>query len=115
MIPTQSLLLAGIRRCLLRHVSVVVLVFAFASGSAFAATGDQSEFERALEKAFPGSYMLYASLSSDAQDQVFKEYKRNARDPGIARFSKVISKILELVIKEEQGSPAHTDHQGHSS
>jgi hypothetical protein len=71
----MSRLLAVTRRHLLCYSSVVVLVLAFGSGLALAASNGQGEFEQALKENFPGSYMLYTSLSGDSQSQVFKEYK----------------------------------------
>lgn len=79
-----------------------------------AAADSQDEFEQVLKENFPGSYMLYTSLSGDARSRVFKEYKRNANDPGIGRFSKVIAKILELTIEEEQGSRSKPQQKKHS-
>lgn len=114
MIPALSHLLAAIRGHLLRYISVVVLVFAFGSGSALGAADGQGEFEQVLKESFPGSYMLYTSLSGDSQSQVFKEYKRNAKDPGIARFSKVIAKILELTIEEDRSSRSKSPQKKHS-
>lgn len=111
---TMSHLLAVTGRHLLRYSSVVVLVLAFGSGLALAASNGQGEFEQALKENFPGSYMLYTSLSGDSQSQVFKEYKRNAKDPGIARFSKVIAKILELTLEEDQGSRSKPHQKKHS-
>lgn len=114
MIPALSHLLAAIRGHLLRYVSVVVLVFAFGSGSALGAADGQGEFEQVLKESFPGSYMLYTSLSGDARSRVFKEYKRSVNEPGIARFSKVIAKILELTIEEDQGSRSKPHQKKHS-
>lgn len=114
MIPALSHLFALVHGHLLRYVSVAALVLAVGSGMALAAAHSQDEFEQVLKDNFPGSYMLYTSLSGDARTRVFKEYKRNANEPGIGRFSKVISKILELTIEEEQSPRSKPQQKKHS-
>lgn len=96
------------------HVAIVVLALTLGCGSAFAGTDDLGNFEAALKENFPGSYTLYTTLSGDSQQRVYKEYKRNSADPGLGRFSKVIAKILELVIEEGAASPAKTEAHKHS-
>jgi hypothetical protein len=107
-------MITRIANCLPSYVAVVVLVLTLGCGPAFAGTDDQGNFEATLKENFPGSYTLYATLSGDSQQRVYKEYKRNAADPGLGRFSKVIAKILELVIEEGAAGPAKTEGHKHS-
>ena len=114
MMLTLSHLLAAIHGRLLSCLSLVMLVLAIGTGSALAAADGQGEFEQALKENFPGSYMLYTSLSGEARSRVFKEYKRNATDPGLGRFAKVIAKILELTIEEDKASRSKPPQKKHS-
>ncbi len=103
-----------IAKSLLPYLTVAFLTISLGCGPAFAGTDELRDFEAALKENFPGSYMLYASLSGDSQQRVYKEYKKNSADLGIGRFSKVIAKILELVIEEGAASPMHTEAAKHS-
>lgn len=103
-----------IAKSLLPYLTVAFLTISLGCGPAFAGTDELRDFEAALKENFPGSYMLYASLSGDSQQRVYKEYKKNSANLGIGRFSKVIAKILELVIEEGAASPMHTEAAKHS-
>lgn len=107
-------MITRIAKSLLPYLTVVFLAISLGCGPAFAGTDELSDFETALKDNFPGSYMLYAGLSSESQQRVYKEYKKNSADPGIGRFSKVIAKILELVIEEGAASPVDPEAAKHS-
>lgn len=106
-------MITRIAKSLLPYLTVAFLAISLGCGPAFAGTDELRDFEAALKENFPGSYMLYASLSGDSQQRVYKEYKKNS-DAGIGRFSKVIAKILELVIEEDAASPMPTEAAKHS-
>ena len=114
MILTLSDLLAAIHGRLLSCVAVVMLMLAIGTGSALAAADGQGELEQALNDNVFGSYILYASLSGETRSRVFKECKRNATDPGLRHSAKVIAKILELAIEEDQASRSQAPQQKHS-
>ncbi|MFQ5936688.1 MAG: hypothetical protein ACE5LB_09785 [Acidiferrobacterales bacterium] len=103
--------LTVLRKHLISYLSVSILAFMLGAGAAFASAEDRGEFEQILQENFPGSYMLYTNLSSDAQKQVFKEYKRADQNAGIKRFSKVIAKILELAMEEDTTRPTPQRHK----
>lgn len=107
-------MITRIANWLLPYLAVAAFAFTLSAGPALAGTDELSDFEAALKENFPGSYMLYTSLSGDSQQRVYKEYKRNSADPGIGRFSKVIAKILELVIEEGAVNPVKTEAPKHS-
>ncbi len=107
-------MITRIANSLLPYLAIAYLAVTLGCAPAFAGTDELSDFEAALKENFPGSYMLYTSLSGDSQQRVYKEYKRNSVDPGIGRFSKVIAKILELVIEQGAASPVKTEAPKHS-
>jgi hypothetical protein len=107
-------MITRIANSLLPYLAVALLAVTTLGGPAFAGTDEKGDFEAALKENFPGSYLLYTSLSGDSQQRVYKEYKRNAADPGIGRFSKAIAKILELVIEEGAASPMKMEAAKHS-
>jgi hypothetical protein len=107
-------MITRIANSLLPYVAVVLLAAIVGCGPAFAGADKIGDFEAALKENFPGSYLLYTSLSGDSQQLVYKEYKRNSADPGIGRFSKAIAKILQLVIEEGAVTPVKTEAAEHS-
>lgn len=107
-------MITRIANSLLPHVTAALLAIILGCGPAFAGTDELRDFEAALKENFPGSYMLYTSLNGDSRQRVYKEYKKNSADPGIGRFSKVIAKILELVIEGGAATPMKTEAAKHS-
>ena len=110
----STAMIARIVNSLLPRLTAALIAITLSCGPAFAGTDEMGDFEAALKENFPGSYTLYASLSGDSQQRVYKEYKKNSADLGIGRFSKVIAKILELVIEEGGASPLKTVAPRHS-
>ncbi|MFQ5757901.1 MAG: hypothetical protein ACE5H7_17650 [Acidiferrobacterales bacterium] len=80
---------------------VAVMLMAFVLPATVHAAGEQARFEQQLEDEFPGSYKLYSSLGNDGKSQVYKAYAKTDKEAGIARFSTVIAKILELAVTED--------------
>ncbi|GMQ90513.1 MAG: hypothetical protein BMS9Abin10_0900 [Gammaproteobacteria bacterium] len=80
------------------------MLLAFVSPTTALAAGERDRFEQQLADQFPGSYELYRSLGDDARVKVFKTYAKSDEEAGIARFSTVIAKILELLVVEDQGA-----------
>jgi hypothetical protein len=98
-------MITRIANSLLPYLLVALLAVTLGCEPAFAGTDEIKDFEAALKENFPGSYVLYTSLSGDSQQRVYKEYRRSSTEPGIGRFSKVIAKILELVIEGGASRP----------
>ena len=63
-----------IAKSLLPYLTVAFLTISLGCGPAFAGTDELRDFEAALKENFPGSYMLYASLSGDSQQRVITSY-----------------------------------------
>jgi hypothetical protein len=107
-------MITRIAHSLFPYAGVALLAVTLGCGLAFAGTDEIKDFEADLKEYFPGSYVLYTSLSGDSQQRVYKEYRRSSTEPGIGRFSKVIAKILELVIEEGASSPMKMEAAKHS-
>jgi hypothetical protein len=90
------------RRSVALPLCVAVMLMVFVLPATVHAAGEQARFEQQLEDQFPGSYKLYSSLGNDAKLKVYKTYAKTDEEAGIARFSTVIAKILDLAVAEDQ-------------
>ncbi|MBW8054488.1 MAG: hypothetical protein ACE10E_10495 [Acidiferrobacterales bacterium] len=99
---TDQTLCAIFRRSITLPLCVAVMLIAFVLPATVHAAGEQARFEQQLEDQFPGSYKLYSSLANDSKLKVYKTYAKTDEEAGIARFSTVIAKILDLAVAEDQ-------------
>lgn len=85
----------------LMKMAVVALLGVLALPLGLSAAEDRTQFEQTLQANFPGSYKLYVGLDAEAKTQVYREYKKTDANDGMARFSAVIAKILQLSINRQ--------------
>lgn len=109
--PQRTKIRAVIRNCLVAQLCALAMIMALDLSVAASAPDERAKFEQALEDTFPGSYTLYNALNGEAQNKVFREYKKTDKEAGIARFSPVIAKILELAITQGQAPQRSGAHQ----